>query len=81
MRVLIRALQRAFHLHISAARGFIVDHSDVDVFTDAGKKGRIKTGARKPLADLMSVSHLSDESLIQLAFWLLVSACVRLKKV
>jgi len=45
------------------------------------KKDGSKTGARKPLADLMSVFHLSDESLVQLAFWPLVSACVRLKKV
>ncbi len=32
---LIRALQRDYHLYISAARGFTVDHSDVDVFTEA----------------------------------------------
>jgi hypothetical protein len=32
---LIRALQRDSHLYISAARGFTVDHSDVDAFTNS----------------------------------------------
>jgi hypothetical protein len=32
---LIRALERDSHLYIAAARGFTVDHSNVDVFTEA----------------------------------------------
>ena len=32
---LIEALKKYLSLHVSAARGFVVDHSDVDLFTDA----------------------------------------------
>ena len=32
---LIADLKRDLHLYIAAARGFSVDHSDVDVFTDS----------------------------------------------
>ena len=32
---LITALKRDLHLYVAASRGFVVDHSDVDVFTDA----------------------------------------------
>jgi len=32
---LIKSLERDYHLYLSAARGFSVDDSDVDVFTEA----------------------------------------------
>ena len=32
---LIRAMERVYSLNISAARGFTVDHSNVDTFTEA----------------------------------------------
>ena len=54
---LIRALQRDYHLYISAARGFTVDHSDVDVFTEAvlvwWKNHGALTGAWREAAEIV----------------------------
>ena len=54
---LIRALQRDSHLYISAARSFTVDHSDVDVFTEAvlawWKNHGASTGAWREAAEIV----------------------------
>ena len=53
---LITALQRDSHLYISAARGFTLDHSDVDVFTEAvlawWKNHGASTGACREAAEI-----------------------------
>jgi len=53
---LIEALKKDLHLYVAAARGFVVDHSDVDLFTDEilrwwKNRGR-STGAWRDAAEL-----------------------------
>ena len=54
---LIRALERDSHLYIAAARGFTVDHSNVDVFTEAvlawWKNHGLSTGAWCDAAEIV----------------------------
>ena len=55
--VFIRALKCDSHLYVSAARGFTVDYSEVDVFTDAvlawWKHYGASTGAWREAAEIL----------------------------
>ena len=56
---LLRAMERDIHLYISAARGFTVDYSDVDIFTEASpvlawwKNHGLSTGAWCEAAEIV----------------------------